>query len=88
MAMTSIDQQRTRAILDALLGTDGGLSARSLAPVVEIATGRDWPDADRDLLLLALRGKGLLSTYTNRVTDETIYIVTDLGRAALAGGLR
>lgn len=88
MAMTQTDQARMRAILEALSEMPDGLSEASLAPLVEIATGRAWTDSDRRLLLLALRGKGLVSTYTNRVTDVVTYLLTDLGRVALAGMAR
>ena len=85
MAMTQTDQARMRAILEALSAVPDGLSADALSPLVEIATGRAWPDADRKLLLLDLRGKGLVTTYTNHVTDVVTYLLTDLGRVALAG---
>lgn len=84
-AMTQTDQARMRAILEALSAVPDGLSEASLAPLVEIATGRAWADSDRRLLLLALRGKGLVTTYTNHVTDVVTYLLTDLGRVALAG---
>ena len=84
-AMTQTDQARMRAILEALSAVPDGLSADALSPLVEIATGRAWTDADRKLLLLTLRGKGLIPTYTNRVTDVVTYLLTDLGRVALSG---
>ena len=84
-AMTQTDQARMRAILEALSAVPDGLSADALSPLVEIATGRAWTDEDRKLLLLTLRGKGLISTYTNRVTDVVTYLLTDLGRVALSG---
>ena len=85
MSMTFIDQLRTRSILEALAAMPDGLSEVALAPIVEIATARAWSDEDRRLLLHDLRGKGLLSTYTNRVTDVVTYLITDLGRVALGG---
>lgn len=83
--MTQMEQLRTRAALEALLTVDGGLTARALAPVIELSTGRPVSDADCAVVLRSLREKGLITSYTNRITEDVTWLLTDLGRVAAAG---
>lgn len=85
MAMTSYEQMRLRAALEALAEIDTGLSARVLGLTIELATGRPCTDVDVDKTIRHLREKRLITSYTNRVTDEVTWCITDLGRVALAG---